>query len=191
MDMGPYYITALVNLVGRVKGVSGMCGKSFSQRIITSEPKRGTVVDVEVPTHTAGLLQFENGAIGTVLTTFDVYYDKSACLEIYGTKGTLRVPDPNTFSGSVSLLRTEDGSFKEIPLLFDYADNSRGLGVADMAKALRTKREFRADAEQTLHVLEILTAFEKSSQEGRYLELSSPYHRKKAMENLPVTGILD
>ena len=191
MDMGPYYITALVNLVGRVKGVSGMCGKSFSQRIITSEPKRGTVVDVEVPTHTAGLLQFENGAIGTVLTTFDVYYDKSACLEIYGTKGTLRVPDPNTFSGSVSLLRPEDGSFKEIPLLFDYADNSRGLGVADMAKALRTKREFRADAEQTLHVLEILTAFEKSSQEGRYLELSSPYHRKKAMENLPVTGILD
>lgn len=191
MDMGPYYITALVNLVGRVKGVSGMCGKSFSQRVITSEPKRGTVVDVEVPTHTAGLLQFENGAIGTVLTTFDVYYDKSACLEIYGTKGTLRVPDPNTFGGSVSLLRPEDGSFKEIPLLFDYADNSRGLGVADMAKALRTKREFRADAEQTLHVLEILTAFEKSSQEGRYLELSSPYHRKNAMENLPVTGVLD
>lgn len=86
MDMGPYYMTALVNLVGRVKGVSGMCGKGFSQRIITSEPKRGTVVDVEVPTHTAGLLQFENGAIGTVLTTFDVYYDRQAFLEIYGTK---------------------------------------------------------------------------------------------------------
>lgn len=191
MDMGPYYITALVNLVGRVKGVSGMCAKGFAQRIITSEPKRGTVVDVEVPTHTAGLLQFENGAVGTVLTTFDVYYDRQAFLEVYGTKGTLRVPDPNGFGGSVSLLRPEDGSFKEIPLLFGYKENSRGLGLADMAKALRTKREFRADVQQTLHVLEILTAFEKSSNEGRYLELASAYCRRKAMENRPVAGILD
>ncbi len=127
MDMGPYYMTALVNLVGRVKGVSGMCGKGFAQRVITSEPKRGTVVDVEVPTHTAGLLQFENGAIGTVLTTFDVYYDRQAFLEVYGTKGTLRVPDPNGFGGSISLLRPEDGSFKEMPLLFGYGENSRGL----------------------------------------------------------------
>ncbi len=191
MDMGPYYMTALVNLVGRVKGVSGMCGKGFAQRVITSEPKRGTVVDVEVPTHTAGLLQFENGAIGTVLTTFDVYYDRQAFLEVYGTKGTLRVPDPNGFGGSISLLRPEDGSFKEMPLLFGYGENSRGIGVADMAKALRTGREFRADAQQTLHVLEILTSFEKSGKEERYLELSSPYQKKKAMENLPVAGVLD
>ena len=191
MDMGPYYMTALVNLVGRVKGVSGMCGKGFAQRVITSEPKRGTVVDVEVPTHTAGLLQFENGAIGTVLTTFDVYYDRQAFLEVYGTKGTLRVPDPNGFGGSISLLRPEDGSFKEMPLLFGYGENSRGIGVADMAKALRTGRAFRADAQQTLHVLEILTSFEKSGKEERYLELSSPYQKKKAMENLPVAGVLD
>lgn len=191
MDMGPYYMTALVNLVGRVKRVSGLCGKGFSQRVITSEPKRGTVVDVEVPTHTAGLLQFENGAIGTVLTTFDVYYDRQAFLEIYGTRGTLRVPDPNGFGGGVSLLRPEDGSFKEMPLLFGYAGNSRGLGVADMAKALRTGRKFRADVQQTLHVLEILTSFEKSSREGRCLELTSPYERRKGMENLPVAGILD
>ncbi|MDE6973172.1 MAG: gfo/Idh/MocA family oxidoreductase, partial [Lachnospiraceae bacterium] len=191
MDMGPYYMTALVNLVGRVKGVSGMCGKGFKQRIITSEPKRGTVVDVEVPTHTAGLLQFENGAIGTVLTTFDVYYDRQAFLEVYGTKGTLRVPDPNGFGGSISLLLPEDGSFKEMPLMFGYAENSRGLGLADMAKALRTGRPFRADVQQTLHVLEILTAFEKSSKEGRYLELTSPYQKRNAMQNLPVAGVLD
>lgn len=191
MDMGPYYMTALVNLMGRVKGVSGMCGKGFSWRTITSEPKRGTVVDVEVSTHTAGLLRFENGAICNVLTTFDVYYDRQAFLEIYGTKGTLRVPDPNGFGGSVSLLVPEDGSFKEMPLLFGYKENSRGLGLADMAKALRGKREFRADAQQTLHVLEILTSFERSSSEGRYLELTSPYNRKKAMQNMPVEGILD
>ena len=76
-------------------------------------------------------------------------------------------------------------------LLFGYAENSRGLGIADMAKAIRTGREFRADVQQTLHVLEILTSFEKSGREGRYLELTSPYERRKAMENLPVTGVLD
>lgn len=191
MDMGPYYITALVNLVGRVKTVCGMCRKTFPQRVITSEPKRGETVDVEVPTHTAGLLQFENGAIGTVLTTFDVCYDRQAFLEIYGTAGTLRVPDPNGFAGSITLLRPEDGNFREIPLLFGYGENSRGLGLADMAKALRTKRDCRADAEQTLHVLEVLTSLERSGAEGGRIELASPYRRKAAMRNLPVPGILD
>ena len=81
-------------------------------------------------------------AIATVLTTFDVHYDRQASLEIYGTKGSLRVPDPNCFGGSVWLLRPEDGSFKEMPLLFDYKENSRGIGVADMAKALREKSSF-------------------------------------------------
>ncbi len=191
MDMGPYYMTALVNLMGRVQSISGMTGMAFPQRVITSSPKRGAVVDVEVPTHTAGLLRFENGAIATVVTTFDVYYDKQAFLEVYGTKGTLRVPDPNCFGGSVSLLRPEDGKFKEMPLLYDYKENSRGLGVADMAKALRRGRAPRADVQQTLHVLEILTSFEKSSKEGRCVELASPYQRREAMRNMPVSGILD
>lgn len=191
MDMGPYYLTALVNLVGRVKNISGMTRCSFPQRTITSQPKKGTVIDVEVPTHIAGLLQFENGAIGTVLTTFDVYYDRQACLEIYGTKGTLEVPDPNCFGGPIRLLRPQDGSFKEMPLLYDYRENSRGLGVADMAKALRTGRSVRADVQQTLHVLEILTTFEKSSQEGRTLDLASPYERRAAMPDMAVPGILD
>lgn len=87
-------------------------------------------------------------------------------------------------------MRPEDGSFKEMPLLFDYKENSRGIGVADMAKALREKSSFRADAQQTLHVLEIMTTFEKSSKEGRYIELKSPYKRHRAMENLPVSGVL-
>ncbi len=190
MDMGPYYMTALINLIGRVEGISGMVGKGFAHRVITSEPKKGEIIPVEVPTHTAGLMKFENGAIATVLTTFDVYYDRQASLEIYGTKGTLRVPDPNCFGGSIWLLRPEDGSFKEMPLLFDYKENSRGVGVADMAKALREKHVFRADAQQLLHVLEILTTFEKSSEQGRYMELSSPYKQREVMENLPVSGIL-
>ena len=191
MDMGPYYMTALVNLLGGVKGLTGLTAKSFETRTITSEPQCGTVIPVEVPTHVNGILQFVNGAVATVTTTFDVYYDRQDKLEIYGTQGTLRVPDPNCFGGSISLLRPEDGSFKEIPLAFDYQENSRGLGVADMAKALRTGRACRADCSQTLHVLEIMTAFEKSSLEGRYLELETTYERGPAMAHNPVRGILD
>lgn len=175
MDMGPYYMTALVHLIGRVQGVSGMTGKSFEQRVITSQPQKGTKIDVEVPTYYGGLMRFENGAIGNVTMTFDVHYDSQAFLEIYGTEGTLRVPDPNTFDGGITLLRPEEGVFREMPLLFPYRENSRGLGLAQMAKALREKGEFSANADLTLHVLEILTAFEKSSIQGSYLELESSY----------------
>ena len=190
MDMGPYYVTALVNLMGRVDTLTGMVSKSFDARTITSAPQYGQTVRVEVPTHVNGIMRFESGAVATITTTFDVYYDQSASLEIYGTKGTLRVPDPNGFGGPVMLLRPEEGVFREIPLVFDYQDNSRGLGLADMAKALRENRDMRAGCQQTLHVLEIMTAFEKSSQAGAAIRLESPYERKSAMEDDGIRGIL-
>ncbi len=191
MDMGPYYLTAMVNLLGGVSGLTGVTKKSFAQRTITSAPKKGKVIDVEVPTHVTGIMNFDSGAVGTILTTFDVHYDTQARLEIYGSEGTLVVPDPNCFGGPVKLLRPEDGSWKEIPLLFDYQENSRGLGVADMAKALQTGRDFRADCQQTLHVLEIMTGFEKSSSSGQYITLESSYTRKAPLGRGPVSGILD
>lgn len=191
MDMGPYYLTALVNLLGRVDEVTSMVSKSFKTRTITSKPHYGQTIDVEVPTHVNGILKFANGAVGTITTTFDVHYDKQASLEIYGTEGTLRVPDPNGFGGPVELLRPQDGSFKEIPLLFDYRENSRGLGVADMAKALKSGRTARADVQQTLHVLEVMTSFEKSSAQGKVLKMETPYESAPVMKNNPVTGILD
>ena len=190
-DMGPYYLTALVNLLGPVEYVAGMTSMATPTRTITSQPKNGTVIDVEVPTHVNGMLRFDSGAIGTITTTFDVHYDKQASLEIYGTQGTLRVPDPNGFGGPIQLLRPEDGSFKEIPLAFDYKENSRGLGLADMAKAIQTGRRPRADYSQTLHVLEIMTAIEKSSQEKKVIELETSYERAAAMRNDMVRGILD
>ena len=95
------------------------------------------------------------------------------------------------FGGSITLLRPEDGIFREMPLLFDYSENSRGLGLADMAKALRTGRAARADIQQTLHVLEIMTAIEISSREGRFVELTTSYERRPAMAHNPVRGILD
>ncbi|WMJ86637.1 Gfo/Idh/MocA family protein [Anaerocolumna sp. MB42-C2] len=191
LDMGPYYVTALVNLLGGVNSVTGVTKSSFSKRTITSQPKVGTVIDVDVPTYITGILNFDNGAVGTIFTTFDVYYNQQARLEIYGSKGTLLIPDPNTFGGSIKLLRPEDGEYKEMPLLFDYKENSRGLGVADMAKALQTGRDYRANYKQTCHVLEVLTSFEKSSKEGKSITLKTAYNREIPMLNNPIHGILD
>ncbi len=191
MDMGPYYLTALVNLLGGVRELTGIATKGFEERTITSQPLFGQKVKVEVPTHVNALLHFHSGAVATITTTFDVYYDSQAGLEIYGTEGTLRVSDPNCFGGPIYLLRPEDGSFREIPLVFDYKENSRGLGVADMAKALRTKRTARANSSQTLHVLEIMTAIEASSASRQFIQLTTSYERQKPMVKTGVPGILD
>ena len=147
MDMGPYYLTSMINLLGGVRGVTGVAKTSFPQRVITSQPKAGTVIDVDVSTYVTGILDFDSGAVGTLFTTFDVVNNGQARFEVYGSEGTLLVPDPNTFGGPVLLLRQEEKEFKEIPLMFDYADNSRGLGLADMAKSLETGRAFRAGYE--------------------------------------------
>ena len=191
MDMGPYYVTALVNLLGGVAGVTGMSKSSFDKRIITSNPLNGTIVDVDIPTYVTGLMNFDNGAIGTIFTTFDVHYETQARFEIYGSEETMILPDSNTFGGPIKLLRPEDGGYKDMPLMFDYADNSRGLGLADMAKALQTARPYRASYKLTQHVLEILTSFDKSSEQGKYISLETTYEREMPMKNNPLKGILD
>lgn len=191
MDMGPYYITSLVNLLGGVSGVTGISKASFKQRTITSNPLNGTLVKVDVPTYVTGIMNFDNGAIGTVFTTFDVHYETQARFEIYGSEGTLIIPDPNTFGGPIKLLRPEEGGYKEMPLMFDYAENSRALGLADMAKALQTGRCYRASYKLTRHVLEILTSFDKSSDQGKYISLETQYEREIPMKKNPLKGILD
>ena len=110
MDMGPYYVTALVQLLGPAKGVMGMTKRTFPHRTITSQPHYGEDISVDVDTYLSGNILFENGAIAQIFTTFDVYYGRGAQarFEVYGTQGTLVVPDPNTFGGPVLLLRPED-----------------------------------------------------------------------------------
>lgn len=212
MDMGPYYVTVLINLLGPVDGVVARTGKSFDKRIITSRPHYGETVDVDVDTYLAGTLQFANGAIGTLFTTFDVHYNPfaQARFEVYGTKGTLIVPDPNTFGGPIRLFRPEDQvkmdagdpalmnritdpymGYRELPLMFDYRENSRALGLADMCRAIETGRGARCNYRQQHHVLEILTSFEKSSREERYIRLRTKYERSAPMYNNPLHGILD
>jgi predicted dehydrogenase len=147
-DMGPYYLTALVSLMGPVKRVTGAARISFAEREIGSEPKKGTRrLSVETATHVAGLLEFEDGPVGTMITSFDVWKSNLPRIEIYGSEGTLSVPDPNTFGGPVGAVEgpmATEG--EEIPLVPIRRYNSRSLGVADMAHAIRSGRPHRASA---------------------------------------------
>ena len=191
MDMGPYYVTALVNLLGQVKSVTGTVRTPFPRRRITNEPHFGETISVEVPTTVNGILEFDHGVVGTITTTFDVYYPTQSRFELYGSEGTMIVPDPNTFGGPVTVYHGRDRRLREMPLLFDYAENSRGLGLADMAMAIETGRDGRTLCDQTLHVLEIMTSFEKSSRNGSRIELETSFHRKAPMKNDLLPGILD
>ena len=191
LDMGPYYITALVSLLGPVSRLVSASKRSFDSRLITSQPHAGTDIQVNTDTYIAGTMQFQSGVIGTIFTTFDVYYPRQDRLEIYGSEGTLILPDPNYFGGPIQVFRPESGKVEELPLLFDYQDNSRGLGLADMAAALNTGRTIRAGMEQVHHVLEILTGFEESARTGAWLDLATSCARPEPMKKAALRGQLD
>jgi predicted dehydrogenase len=180
-DVGPYYLTALVSLLGPVSRVTGSTQMSFPERTITSEPKHGQTVQVEVDTHVAGLLDFESGAIGTIVTSFDVWAHKMPFIEVYGTEGSLSLPDPNTFGGAVQLRRGRQREWEDVGLTHAYTENSRGLGVADMAQALLSGRPHRANGEVAYHVLDIMHAIHEASEQGRHILLESTCQRPAPM----------
>lgn len=173
LDMGPYYISALVNLIGPVARVAGMSSRLRAQRTITSEPLRGQSIDVEVATHVAGTLEFANGALVTIATSFDVPKHRHTPIELYGTEASLQVPDPNRFGGPVELARA-GADWQAQPIAHGYADgNFRGIGVADLAHALRRGRPQRCSGELALHVLEVMEAFQVSSDSGRHVGIET------------------
>jgi predicted dehydrogenase len=180
-DMGPYYLTALIALLGPVRRVTGSTRISFAERVITSQPKAGTTIAVQVPTHVVGGLDFECGAVVTIMTSFDVWAADLPRLEIYGAEGTLSVPDPNTFCGPVRIYRAAERAWREAPLTHSYAANSRGIGVADMAYAARSGRPHRAHGDLAYHVLDIMHAIHEASDQGRHVVLSSTCARPTAL----------
>jgi predicted dehydrogenase len=186
-DMGPYYLTALVNLIGPIKSVKGSARITFPERTMTSEPKHGMKITVDVPTHVAGVIDFRNGAIATIITSFDVWAAQLPRIEIYGSTGSLSVPDPNTFNGPVKILCMGEQEWSTVPLTHGYIAKSRGIGVADMAQALRSNRTPRANGHLTYHVLEAMHAFHKASIEEKTIFLDSNCARP---EPLPL-GLLD
>lgn len=171
-DMGPYYLTALINLLGPIKRISGSTKISYAERTITSKAKYGQKIKVEVPTHVAGTFDFASGAIVSMITSFDVWGANLPRIEIYGTKGSLSVPDPNTFGGPVKI-KLANSDWMELPLTHGYSENSRGLGVADMAYAIRTGRKHRANGELTYHVLEAMHGIHDAANSGQYYYMQS------------------
>jgi predicted dehydrogenase len=190
-DMGPYYITALVNLIGPVKRVTGSTAKSFPTRTILSQPLAGQKIAVEVPTHYAGVMDFACGAVGTIIMSFDVFGGHNLPrLEIYGTEGSLMVPDPNTFEGPVKLRRRGETEFREIPLT--HSDKvGRGYGLADMAQGILTGRPHRCSGELATHVLEVMSAFEQSSTTGQHVILTTTCQRPESLPAGLPPGTLD
>ena len=186
-DMGPYYLTAFTTLLGPVSRVTGSARIGFPMRTITSQPLAGTTIEVETPTHIAAVLDFESGPLVTLTTSFDVKAHTLPPIEIYGSEGTLLVPDPNTFGGPVRIRRHGEKDWTEVPLAFGYSNNSRGLGVADMVSALENKREHRANAHAAYHVLDVMHSILDSAETGQRIELASSMTRPSPFPE----GLLD
>jgi predicted dehydrogenase len=181
-DMGPYYLTALVSLLGSVQRVTGQARASFSERTITSQPKYGEKISVNTPTHVTGLLELENGVQGTMITSFDVWAANLPFIEIYGSEGSLSLPDPNTFGGVVKLFQKDEKIWKDIVITRGFTENSRGLGVADMAQGIQKNLPHRANGELALHVLEIMHGFLASSTLGQHIGINSRCDRPAPLQ---------
>ncbi len=176
-DMGPYYLTALIALIGPVRRVTGSTQTAFPERTITSRLKHGTKITVNTPTHLVGVLDFANGAVGTIITSFDIWSHHLPRLEVYGTEGSLSVPDPNTFGGPVFVRRAGESEWREVSFSHGYTQNSRGIGLADMAKAIQAQRPQRASGEMAYHVLDIMQSIHEASTQSRHIELSGTCER--------------
>jgi len=173
LDMAPYYLTDLVNLLGPVARVAGMTSMLRKTRTITSKPRAGEKIPVEVPTHAAATLQFVSGAIVQLSMSFDVPTHRHLPIEIYGTKGTLIVPDPNWFGGQIEFAADKD-KWENVKTTLPYDDaNYRSIGLADMAHAIRSNRPHRASGELALHVLEVMEAVGMSSDKGRAIDIAT------------------
>jgi len=180
-DMGPYYLTALVTLLGGVSRVTGSTKTTFARREITSRPLAGKFIDVEVPTHITAILDFASGPVGQLTTSFDSFGSDMPHIDIYGSRGTLRVPDPNGFGGPVLIRRIGDQSWSEIPVTRPYQENSRGLGVLDLALAVRRGREPRASGPLARHVLDIMHAVHEASEGDCHIRLTDLPERPRPM----------
>ncbi len=190
LDMGPYYLTALINLIGPIKRLTSSAKITFPERTITSKPKYGTKISVETPTYIAGVMDFENKAIGTIITTFDVWAAQLPNIEIYGTEGSLEVPDPNAFGGPVKMKRKNSSVWHEMPMSHGFTENSRGIGLADMAYALLGHRPHRANGDMAYHVLDVMLGFLDASDKNQHYIVESTCQKPDPLPiGLPIEKI--
>ncbi|MDA3949661.1 MAG: Gfo/Idh/MocA family oxidoreductase [Spirochaeta sp.] len=200
LDIGPYYVTALLSLLGPVMRCSAMSARPFPERIIPVGDRKGEVIPVEMDTHLTGNLEFASGAVATVVTSFDVWGSELPRIELYGTKGAVCIRDidplsgPNLFGGPV-LLMTEENyrwktqpppqpliPWKEVPVERPFSEtghdaNSRGIGLVDMAYAIRDGRPHRASGAMAFNAMEAMFGMITSAEERRFVEMESTFDR--------------
>lgn len=176
-DMGPYYLTSLAVLLGPATSVAAKTKKTFPERIATSEQNNGLVIAVETPTHLAGIIEYDNATIATTAFSFDTMGSTSLpFIEIYGTEGTLSVPNPNRFDGPVMIRKRDEKGWNNIPLTHSHS-MGRGFGLADMAHSIRTGRPHRANGELALHILDLMQSFHESQTSGQHIQLTTTCQR--------------
>jgi predicted dehydrogenase len=176
-DMGPYYLSALTTLLGPVERVTASARISFPERTILHGERRGESINVSTPTHHSACLEFATGPIGTLVTSFDVHAHGHHPIEIYGSEGSIKVPDPNTFAGPVLLKKAGDADWQEVPISFGYTENSRGIGLADMARGMITGRDHRANERVAFHVLDVMHSIMDSAKTGRHQQVATTMSR--------------
>ncbi|MBB3918161.1 Gfo/Idh/MocA family protein [Rhizobium fabae] len=184
LDLGPYYVANLINLIGPVKRVGAMTSMASATRTITSQPRHGEIIPVKTPTTIQALLEFVSGATVTLTASWDVWSHRHANMELYGTDGSLYVPDPNFFGGTVEA----SGRDKDIKPLEAWEHpfgkinqenpngaraNYRTAGLADMVTALIEGRDARCSLDRTLHGVDVMTSILKSGEEGRFIDLTT------------------
>jgi predicted dehydrogenase len=176
LDMGPYYITALVTILGPVVATLGAASRMRSSRTIGSGPRAGEVVPVDTETHVTGMLIHASGAISTLVMSFDAVATRAARIEIHGETGTLVAPDPNVFVGDVEIHELGADGWVTLPPSAGYIDAARGYGIADMA-VTPPGMEPRAGGALAYHVLDIMESLLGSARSGRRVDVSSTCER--------------
>ncbi|MEP3278292.1 MAG: Gfo/Idh/MocA family oxidoreductase [Stappiaceae bacterium] len=190
MDMGPYYLTDLINLFGPVASVCGSAKATYESRTIGSGERKGQHFDVEVPTHISSLLNFHNGATVTMVTSFDVHKHEHSPIEIYGTKGSMIVADPNKFDGDITV-SDGSGDWNLVKQLHIYGDaNYRGIGLADMVEAIMKNQDHRASLKLSLHVLEIMESIIVAAETGQSIDLQYMCERPAPLDHTLPAGQL-
>lgn len=184
LDMGPYYVSALVQLLGPAVSVTGRSSRLRDTRTIATGPRAGEVIAVDVETHVTGVIEHANGALSTLTTSFDGIATTAAPIEIHGTDGSMVVPDPNNFSGEVRVRLRDASDWEVVPPSHGFVDGGRGIGLLDFVRTPRGETS-RASGAFGLHVLEIMTALLRSSDEQRTIPLTTTINRPRIVPLTP------
>jgi predicted dehydrogenase len=177
LDMGPYYLSALVTLLGPVVRVSGTVGRSNRARTVATGPSAGAEIPVNIDTHVTAVLEHASGISSSVTVSFEVWGSRHPLIEVYGTAGTISVPDPNRFNDEVEVLTSADREWQTVAFSAGFADSARGYGLAELAHAIDTGRPNRASGELAFHVLEVMDAVIRAGHEHRVVEIESTVER--------------